>query len=141
MSTVKASLTIVFEPPFYKAVFERRVDATYEVGQLNLGPSEPKLSLIYDLVVHHWNKVVFFKQTACDFSTSRRKINPKRLQRLARKSVYQRGIGTKAQKTLQKQLECQKVTRQHNRRTRKVLDQAKRYKLRQAKKIQKHQGH
>jgi len=38
-------------------------------------------------------------------------------------------------------LECQKVTRQHNRRTKKILDQEKRYKLHQAKKIQKHKGH
>ncbi|WP_308723658.1 DUF2992 family protein [Lactiplantibacillus plantarum] len=51
-------------------------------------------------------------------------MNPKRLQRLARKSI-QYGVGTKAQQTLQKQLECQKVTRQHNRRTKKILDQEK----------------
>jgi hypothetical protein len=60
----------------------------------------------------------------CASSVSERKINPKRLQRLARKSI-QYGVGTKAQQTLQKQLECQKVTRQHNRRTKKILDQDK----------------
>ena len=124
MSTIKGSLTIVYEPPFYKAIFERRFGSTYEVSQVNLGPSEPKLTLIYDLVIHHWNKNIFFKQTVCDSSVSKRKINPKRLQRLARKSV-QYGVGTKAQQTLQKQLECQKVTRQHNRRTKKTLDQKK----------------
>ena len=140
MSIVQSSLTIVFEPPFYKAIFERRFDSIYEVGQINLGPSEPKLALIYDLVLHHWNKVIFFQQNVCASSVSERRINPKRLQRLARKSI-QYGVGTKAQQTLKKQLEYQKVTRQHNRRTKKVLDQEKRYKLRQAKKIQKHKGH
>lgn len=60
MSIVQSSLTIVFEPPFYKAIFERRFDSIYEVGQINLGPSEPKLALIYDLVLHHWNKVILF---------------------------------------------------------------------------------
>ncbi|MBY7658822.1 YjdF family protein (plasmid) [Lactiplantibacillus plantarum] len=140
MSTIKGSLTIVYEPPFYKAIFERRFGSTYEVSQVNLGPSEPKLTLIYDLVIHHWNKNIFFKQTVCDSSVSKRKINPKRLQRLARKSV-QYGVGTKAQQTLQKQLECQKVTRQHNRRAKKILDQEKRYKLRRVKKIKKHKGH
>lgn len=136
MSTIQSSLTIVFEPPFYKAIFERSFDS----GQINLGPSEPKLALIYDLVLHHWNKVTFFQQTVCASYVSERKINPKRLQRLARKSI-QYGVGTKAQQTLQKQLECQKITRQHNRRTKKILDQEKRYKLHQAKKIQKHKGH
>lgn len=140
MSTIKGSLTIVYEPPFYKAIFERRFNSTYEVSQINLGPSEPKLTLIYDLVIHHWNRIIFFKQTVCASSVSERKINPKRLQRLARKSI-QYGVGTKAQQTLQKQLECQKVARQHNRRTKKILDQEKRYKLHQAKKIQKHKGH
>ncbi|PKX59307.1 MULTISPECIES: YjdF family protein [Lactobacillaceae] len=140
MSTIKGSLTIVYEPPFYKAILERHFGSTYEVSQVNLGPSEPKLTLIYDLVIHHWNKIIFFKQTVCYSSVSKRKINPKRLQRLARKNV-QYGVGTKAQQTLKKQLEYQKVTRQHNRRTKKILDQEKRYKLRQAKKIQKHKGH
>ncbi|MGF7429147.1 DUF2992 family protein, partial [Lactiplantibacillus argentoratensis] len=83
---------------------------------------------------------IFFQQNVCASSVSERKINPKRLQRLARKSI-QYGVGTKAQQTLKKQLEYQKVTRQHNRRTKKILDQEKRYKLRQAKKIQKHKGH
>lgn len=97
MSTIKSSLTIVYEPPFYKAIFERRFDSTYEVSQVNLGPSEPKLTLIYDLVIHHWNKIIFFKQTVCASSVSERKINPKRLQRLAKKSI-QYGVGTKHSK-------------------------------------------
>ncbi|WP_308718721.1 DUF2992 family protein [Lactiplantibacillus plantarum] len=59
MSTIKGSLTIVYEPPFYKAIFERRFNSTYEVSQINLGPSEPKLTLIYDLVIHHWNRIIF----------------------------------------------------------------------------------
>ncbi len=75
MSTIKGSLTIVYEPPFYKAIFERRFNSTYEVSQINLGPSEPKLT-IYDLVIHHWNRIIFFKQTVCASSVSERKINP-----------------------------------------------------------------
>ncbi|MDN6029389.1 MAG: YjdF family protein [Lactobacillus sp.] len=140
MYTIKSALTIVYEPPFYKAIFERRFGSTYEVGQVNLGSSEPKLTLVYNLVIHHWNKIIFFKQTVCDVSFSRRKINPKRLQRLAKRSV-EYGISTKAQKTLQKQMECQKLAQRRNRCARKVLDQERRYKMRQAKKIQKHKGH
>ncbi|MCI1986083.1 MAG: YjdF family protein [Lactobacillus sp.] len=140
MSTISCTLTIVYEPPFYKAIFERRFDSTYEVAQINLGPSEPKLTLIADLVIHHWDKITFFQQTICESSVSELKINPKRLQRLAKKSV-QSGVGTKAQKALQKQLECQKVNRQHQRRARKILDQEKKYRLRQTKKKQKHKGH
>ncbi|WP_270809357.1 DUF2992 family protein [Levilactobacillus brevis] len=70
------------------------------------------------------------------------KITFKRLKRLDRKSIYY-AVDTKAQQTLQKHFKCQKATQQHNRRTKKTLDQKnkKRYKLHQAKKTQKHKGH
>ena len=52
------------------------------------------------------------------------KITFKRLKRLDRKSIYY-AVDTKAQQTLQKHFKCQKATQQHNRRTKKTLDQKK----------------
>lgn len=43
MSTIKGSLTIVYEPPFYKAIFERRFGSTYEVSQVNLRSGDSSL--------------------------------------------------------------------------------------------------
>ncbi|AUJ32920.1 MAG: DUF2992 family protein [Liquorilactobacillus nagelii] len=60
MDTIKSSLTIIFEPPFYKAIFERSWDSVYEVGQLILGPAEPKTCDIYRLVNTFWTKIHFF---------------------------------------------------------------------------------
>jgi hypothetical protein len=62
MDTIKSSLTIIFEPPFYKAIFERSFDSVYEVGQLNLGPAEPKTCDIYRLVNTSWKEIDFFRQ-------------------------------------------------------------------------------
>lgn len=62
MFTVKGTLTIIFDPPFYKAIFERRAGSIYEVSQVNLGTSEPKSSLIYNLINKHWSKVHYFRQ-------------------------------------------------------------------------------
>ncbi|MFT9051115.1 DUF2992 family protein [Liquorilactobacillus nagelii] len=55
-------MTIIFEPPFYKAIFERSFDSVYEVGQLNLGPAEPKTCDIYRLVNTSWKEIDFFRQ-------------------------------------------------------------------------------
>ncbi|MFT8632154.1 MAG: YjdF family protein [Liquorilactobacillus ghanensis] len=140
MYIVKSSLVIVFDSPFYKAIFERCSDSIYEVGQLNLGTSEPKITLIYALVTQHWSQINFFQQKISNSALSEKKVNPKRLQRLARKSVIP-SVSTKAQRTLQKQLENRKATRKQEKSTTKISNQEKIFKLRQAKKIQKHKGH
>jgi hypothetical protein len=62
MDTIKSSLTIIFEPPFYKAVFERSWNSVYEVGHLILGPAEPKTPDIYCLVNTSWKEIDFFRQ-------------------------------------------------------------------------------
>lgn len=86
------------------------------------------------------NKMIFLNNLVVICLYLNEKITFKRLQRLDRKSIHY-AVDTKAQQTLQKHFKCQKATRQHNRRTKKTLDQEKRYKLHQAKKTQKHKGH
>lgn len=139
MLTVKSTLTIIFEPPFYKAIFERRCESTYEIGQVNLGTSEPKSSLIYALVSKHWSQVHLFSQKVNYSSPVENKVNPKRLQRLARKSTKE-GIGTQAQRTLQKQIEQQKRHRKQKSHDKKIIDQNRQFALRTKKRIQKHKG-
>lgn len=43
------SLTIIFDQPFCVGIFERKTGDVYEVSKINLGTSEPRDSLIYEL--------------------------------------------------------------------------------------------
>lgn len=47
------SLTIIFDQPFYVGIFERRTRDTYEVSKVNLGTSEPRDILIYNLLIEN----------------------------------------------------------------------------------------
>ncbi|MGF2384909.1 YjdF family protein [Lentilactobacillus otakiensis] len=89
MNIITGHLTIVFDPSFYKAIFERKTQNSYEVAQVVLGPSEPKIPLIAELVIKKWSKLRFYQATSAFKSKleSVARVNPKRLQRLARKSM------------------------------------------------------
>lgn len=136
MLTIKSSLTIIFDPPFYKAIFERRYASVYEVGQVTLGTSEPKLNCIYTLVTNHWSRVVFFRQSDSNALVLEKRINPKRLQRLARKSV-EKGVSTKAQLALQKQIEIRKTKKKQIKQAGREAKEVLAFEMRQAKKKQK----
>ncbi|WP_407124358.1 YjdF family protein [Weissella paramesenteroides] len=133
-------LTIVFEPPFYKAIFESFSDKHYEVAQINLGTSEPKLTLINNLVVNHWTRVHFFSQAQTKVLVNEKKMNPKRLQRLARKAM-QTSVSSKAQLALKEQFEQSKKA--HKRECKLQAEQLKdeKFQVRQLKRIEKHKGH
>ena len=40
---IKGALTIIFDYPFYKAIFERTDGSEYYVAQVNLGTSMPHM--------------------------------------------------------------------------------------------------
>jgi len=133
-------LTIDFDPPFYKAIFESVSAESYEVAQVNLGTSEPKLTLILDLVLNHWDRVHFFKQKQFKKNELPNKINPKRKQRLAPRAV-KNGFSTKSQVALKKQFEQNKLANKRDRKLKKEQLIEKKFKLKQEKRIEKHKGH
>ncbi|MDF7672217.1 YjdF family protein [Lactobacillus sp. ESL0701] len=140
MSIIYSSLTIIFEAPFYQAIFERREGTNYEVAKVNLGTSEPKITRIYSLIINHWNEIKFYSQDSSEAKIKVRIINPKRRQRLAKKAIKD-GVGTKAQIALQRQFEQAKLSKKKARHQQKVHVAQESFKLRQKKKLQKHKGH
>ncbi len=56
-------MTVVFDKPFYKGVFECFADDRYAVAEINLGTSLPKTRDIYRLVLKRWNTIHFSKET------------------------------------------------------------------------------
>ncbi|GAD16505.1 YjdF family protein [Lentilactobacillus otakiensis] len=142
MNTITSQLTIVFDPPFYKAIFERRTKDSYEVAQVVLGSSEPKTPLITDLVINKWSRIQFFEATSDTKSklAATTKVNPKRLQRLARKTMTS-NTSSKAQAALKKAFEKSKQTQKHSSVLQKAVVQEQEYRLRKSKRIEKHKGH
>lgn len=85
-------MTVVFDKPFYKGIFERFVDDRYAVAKINLGTSLPKTRDIYRLVLKRWNTIHFSKETLD--STRVKRVNPKRMQREAQKQVHAEFYGS-----------------------------------------------
>ncbi|UQS84175.1 YjdF family protein [Bombilactobacillus thymidiniphilus] len=138
------TMTIVFDDPFYKAIIENRAGGVYSVASYVFGTSRPKNVDIYNIVFSFdfWDKLSFFEdKDDDDYIKTSKHINPKRLQRQAKKQVNSLFSGTKAQQELNKQRESNKLlNKKHN--SRKTQEyKARQFQLKQEKKLQKHKGH
>ncbi|GHP14287.1 hypothetical protein YK48G_17120 [Lentilactobacillus fungorum] len=143
MNQIISQLSIIFDPPFYKAIFEREFNAHYEVAQVVLGTTQSKTPLILKLINEKRPTIHFYAATSdlgSQLAVSRH-INPKRRQRLARKAVLHQGIGTKAQSALKAQFEQSKRSRKHHHTQERTVVNQQRYLAKQIKRIEKHKGH
>lgn len=140
MMVIRSCLTIVFDGSFYKAVLECHDGNNYSVASIILGSSEPKMSLILELINQDYQRFHFHHEPD-ETRIFTKHVNPKRAQRLANKAMRSPGISTKAQSTLQKQFEEKKKLRKAQHSTEKQLAQKLRYQKRVAKHRKKHRGH
>ena len=139
MEKISATLTVLFEDPFWVGVFERRYDDKIEVAKVTFG-KEPKDYEVYDFVLRQYHYLKFSPAIEDDV-LSDKKINPKRLQKLAKKQASEVGIGTKAQQALKLQLEERKLERKKSSREQREAEKQKQFELRQKKRHEKHRGH
>ena len=70
------SLTIIFDQSFYVGIFERKTGDVYEVSKINLGTSEPRDSLIYELLIENWHHVRFNTVNIANNEQIQKKVNP-----------------------------------------------------------------
>ena len=139
MEKISATLTVLFEDPFWVGVFERRYDDKIEVAKVTF-EKEPKDYEVYDFVLRQYQYLKFSPAIEDDV-LSDKKINPKRLQKLAKKQASEVGIGTKAQQALKLQLEERKLERKKSSREQREAENQKQFELRQKKRHEKHRGH
>lgn len=139
MTRVSARLTIVFEKPFWVGIFERSYDHQLEVAKVTFG-SEPKDYEIYSFILSHFHQLTFSPPVAADL-TQHKKVNPKRLQRLANKALSETSMSKKAQQALKLQQEQRKVVRQHVSREQRKAQKQRQFELKQQKRHEKHRGH
>lgn len=132
-------MTVVFEQPFYKGIFERFDEDQYAIAKINLGTVLPKTRDIYQIILTDWNRISF--TNVGKISMKAHKMNPKRRQRNAQKQIHARFQGSKSQQAIQLTYENQKKNfrkQKHNQ----ILKQKKQqFEIRQLKKKQKHRGH
>ena len=132
-------MTVVFDKPFYKGIFERFVDDRYAVAKINLGTSLPKTRDIYRLVLKRWNTIHFSKEMLD--STRVKRVNLKRMQREAQKQIHAQFYGSKAQQALKADFEMRKQQSHREQRIAKEDYKKRKFEIRQLKKKQKHRGH
>ena len=136
--SMKCSLTIMFEAPFWIGLYERYDDGKYEVCKITFG-AEPKDYEVYEFLLKNWNKLKFSPPLKSEM-VEERKINPKRMQREINNQLQDRGIGTKAQQAFKLQHEQNKIERKTKSRERREAEKEFQYALRQKKKKEKHRG-
>lgn len=136
--SVKCSLTIMFESPFWIGLYERFDEGKYEVCKITFG-AEPKDYEVYDFLLHNWKYPQFSPPVKAD-KVEEKRINPKRMQREISSQLQDRGIGTKAQQVLKLQHEQYKIERKTRSKEQKEAEAERQFILRQEKKKAKHRG-
>lgn len=137
MKETSLSLTVYFEEPFWRGLYERRIGELYEVCKVIYG-AEPKDQLLYEAILRGKERLDF--APALPAVKDKLGTNPKRRQRQIAKTLQQPAASTKAQAALKKQQEQQIKERQQQKRQRREAEQEKRFALRQAKRQARHKG-
>ena len=138
METTGVRLTVFYEDPFWVGVFERRDGSGLSVSRVVFG-AEPKDAEVWDFVLHGYYRLRF--SPAVEAPAREHAVNPKRMQRQARRQTQSTGVGTKSQQALQLDREQRAMARKVNRREREEAEAERRFLLRQQKKKARHRGH
>lgn len=134
-----ASLTILFQDPFWIGLYERQDGNHYEVAKITFG-AEPKDYEVYAFLEQNWRRLSFSPALASESGPEAR-INPKRQNRLIHRQTQASGIGTKAQQALKLQQEQGKQAKAARSRAEREAEKQRQFSLHQKKRKEKHRGH
>lgn len=133
-----SKLTVMFDEPFWTAVFERTDDGKLEACRVVFG-AEPKDAEVYDFFLKNYNCLRFSPAVRIEEKAEAHKINPKRLRRIISRGQAS-GVETKAQQALSLMRQENKLERKHRTHQEKEAEDKRRFELRQQKRKQKHRG-
>ena len=134
----KSKFTVFFDEPFWIGVFERIEGSRLSVCKITFG-AEPTDAEIYTFLLSNYNKLKFSKPIKT--KQKQKADNPKRRLRNAKKTLENKGIGTKSQQALKKQHEELKTERKTADKEQKEAEKYRRFVLKQQKRKEKHKGH
>lgn len=138
MDKISGKLQVFFEEPFWVGVFEHIENGKLSVAKVTFG-TEPKDYEIQEYIQKYYFGLKF--SPVVSTTVKETKINPKRMQRVAKKQMQENGIGTKSQQALKLQHEQNKKERKIRKREQKEADERRMFELKQQKKKKKHRGH
>ena len=138
MGTIRISVTVLFEDPFWIALYERWEDRRYEVCKITFG-AEPKDYQVYAFLCKNWKRLRFSPAVQTEKSDAE-KINPKRMQRLIHRKVGNTGAGNKAQQALKLFQVQNKPVRKENSRERREDAQERSLELQREKAKETHKS-
>lgn len=130
-------LTVYFEEPFWVGVFEHIEGKKLSVCKVTFG-AEPKDYEIQEFILKNYSRLRF--SPSVDVTVRKEAVNPKRVQREARKQVISSGIGTKSQQALQLQREENKRLRKTASREQREAEKQRQFDRKQQKRKEKHRG-
>ena len=136
MGSDYGKLMAFFEDPFWVGIFERIESGKLSVCRVVFG-AEPKDYEVWEFVLANYHQLRF--SPSVDVAPRKEAVNPKRIQREARKQTAG-GIGTKSQQALQllreeSKRKCKEITRQQR-----EAEKQRQYDLKQQKRREKHRG-
>lgn len=137
MDKVNGKLTVFYEAPFWVGVFEHIESGRLSVCKVTFG-AEPKDYEIWEFVLKWYAQLKF--SPAVDVVVKKESVNPKRLQREARRETLQSGIGTKSQQALQLQREENKLERISRSKEQREAEKQRQFEQKQQKRKEKHRG-
>ncbi len=138
MDKASGKLTVYFEEPFWVGVFEHIEDGKLSVAKVTFG-AEPKDYEVLEYIQKYYYSLKL--SPAVDTVVNDIKRNPKRMQREAKKQMWETGIGTKSQQALKLQQEQNKQERKVMSKEKKEAEERRLFELKQQKKREKHRGH
>lgn len=138
MDKVTEKLTVFFDDPFWVGIFERSEGNKLSVAKVTFG-AEPENYDVYEFILGDYYALQF--SSTVKVAVKEEKRNPKRKQKIARKTMQEKGIGTKSQQALKQQYEQNKQERKVKKREEKAAKEQRLFELKQQKKKAKQRGH
>lgn len=136
--TTEHSLTILFNDPFWIALFEKTEDNLMQVCKVTFG-AEPTEQEVLEFVNKNWHLLKYSR--SIETVVKPRPKNPKRQLREAKKQTHNAGIGTRSQQALKLLQEENKRERMTLSKEQREAERERRFELKQAKRKEKHRGH
>lgn len=137
MDKTAVTLQVLYSDPFWVGIVERVSDGVMKVSKITFGP-EPKDYEVYAFILEHYHRLKF--SPAVEYAAKERRMNPKRIQKEARKMIQNAGIGTKSQQALKLQHEAVKTERRIRSKAEKEEEKERMFELKQQKRKEKHRG-
>lgn len=131
--------SIFFDGQFWVAEIERHSDCCVEVARYCFGP-EPSNAELLDWVDREFHRLQFLAREEQSVQRNIRRLNPKRMRRIAAAEKDKIGFSSKANEAMKSALEEQKKSKRNERRMRSEEEQELQWNMRQKKLKERRRG-